>query len=127
MARYKSVLLVDDDEDANFLHSEILKSADFCEKIYEVYNGLEAWEFLTQRRGDEGYFPPNVIFLDIFMPVMDGFEFLERYQELPQDIQASITLVILSSSMDKRDRERAEAFGDVKSYLTKPLRKEIKI
>lgn len=122
MARYKSILLVDDNDADNFLHREVIAEAGFAERVDEVLDGEDAIRFIQEAEADDdGYFPPACIFLDIRMPRMDGFEFLEAFETLPAERRTSTVIIMLTSSMNERDQERAARFESVGGYLQKPL------
>jgi len=120
MAAFKSVLLVDDSRATNFMHRELIREADFAERVDVALDGEEALEFLRSG-GDSEYFPPSVIFLDINMPKMDGFEFLEACKTLPEARRVSLVIVMLTTSLDPGDRTRAMATGMVRDFHNKPL------
>jgi CheY-like chemotaxis protein len=105
MAAFKSVLLVDDSRATNFMHRELIREADFAERIDVALDGEEALDFLRSG-SDSEYFPPSVIFLDINMPKMDGFEFLEACKSLPEGQRGSLVIVMLTTSLDPGDRTR---------------------
>ncbi len=121
MATFKSVLLVDDSRASNFMHREMIREADFAERVDVALDGEEALEFL--RNGDlaSEFFPPSVIFLDINMPRMDGFEFLEACKALPDVQRRSTIIVMVTTSLNPNDRERAIATGMVRDFHSKPL------
>ncbi len=123
MARYKTVLLVDDNDADNLIHREVLEEEEFAERIEVAWNGREALEYLQSQDPDpEGYFPPDIIFLDINMPIMNGFEFLEEYAKLPEAIRKAVVVVMLTSSVNPLDKENAADL--VAGYMTKPLQPE---
>ena len=121
--KLKSILLVDDDENCNFFHKRLLKKLDIVENIYEAMDGEEAIKFLSSDIDGQ---PPNpsIIFLDINMPVMDGWSFLEEYQKLEEGRKAQIVLIMLTTSLNPDDKERAHKHGSVNGFLNKYLSKE---
>lgn len=123
MNKFKSVLLVDDDEATNFLHQVYLKEWDLAEDIYTAMNGQEALDFLESNL-DFRKNKPSLILLDINMPVMNGFEFMEAYAELDATMKASIVVVMLTSSIHPSDKDRAGGVKDLNSFMNKPLTKE---
>src|SRR5688572_4518906 len=123
MAAFKSVLLVDDSRATNFMHRELIRESDFAERVDVALDGEAALEYLRSG-GDSEYFPPSVIFLDINMPKMDGFEFLEACKALPGVQEGSLVIVMLTTSLDPGDRSRALATGMVRDFHNKPLSRE---
>jgi CheY-like chemotaxis protein len=119
MQQYKCILLVDDDLVSSFLNKEILVRYGVTGTIHTAKNGSDALQFI-QGRQNTSEPCPDLILLDINMPVMDGFEFLAEFQKLPASVQESVHIVILTSSSNRVDRDRAEKF-QIKGYLNKPL------
>jgi CheY-like chemotaxis protein len=113
MKQFK-VLLVEDDEITNFL-SETILSALGVTSVFATLNGMEGLTYLTQDC-------PDLILLDIAMPVMDGFEFLE--EKLKTGACPTSKVAMLTSSIRKTDQDKASAFPEVIDYLEKPLSPE---
>lgn len=118
--RFKRILLVDDDQITNFLNENLLKDLNIAEHISVANDGQEALEFIKMNclNGNAPQNCTDIILLDLNMPVMDGFEFLEKYYELSMD--TSIAIFLLTTSSNQRDLERAKNF-DIKGYINKPL------
>ena len=113
------ILLVDDDYDDNLYHKIIIKKMEITESIDEVNNGLEALEYITARMS-----PPELIFLDINMPKMNGWEFLERYKDLDANQKAKTVIMMLSTSANPDEIKRAKEIEEVSGFQTKPLTPE---
>ena len=109
------VLLIDDDATANYLSKELLESMKAAKEIEVAENSLRALKLIAQSS-------PDVIFLDIRMPGIDGFDFLERLKALA--LENKIKVVMLTSSMRPEDRLRAFSYKAVIEYLEKPLTSE---
>lgn len=122
--RLNRILLIDDDRITNFLNETTIKSHGCCETIIVKTDGQKAIDFLKEITTDYEQCP-ELIFLDINMPYVNGWEFLELYKELPQELRSRITIVMLSSSMNKYDKERAENMDEVAEFRNKPLTKKI--
>lgn len=115
----KNVLLIDDDYVTNFINKKMLEMTGLCSSIQIALNGAEALELLKQIILDMKPYP-DIIFLDINMPIMGGFSFLEAFNKLPLLNRANTQIAILSSSDDSQDLARAKTLG-IKHYLTKPV------
>ncbi len=120
--KIECVLLVDDSIPGNFLNKKILNETGKVNNIYEALNGLEALDFL-KKEGKFGHITghPNIIFLDINMPKMNGFEFLEEYSKLDKSLQADIIIIFLTTSNWGKDKLLAMENNFVKDFLQKPL------
>jgi CheY-like chemotaxis protein len=129
------ILLIDDDEPTNFLHRITLEAAGCTRYIRVAQSGQEALDYLVacgSRPGADGPtkgagedFPrPDLIFLDINMPAMDGWEFLERYRLLPTERKADIVLIMLTTSLNPDDEVRTRAIPEVAGFENKPLGQE---
>ncbi len=110
------VLLVDDEPTNNFIHKILLEKSEFAKEIAQVESGSEALEFLRNR-------VPDLILLDLNMPALSGWDFLDRFERyISNNVKPCI--VILSSSLDPKDHEKANLNSDVTAFLTKPLKVE---
>lgn len=114
------ILLVDDDNDDNFYHEIIIKEMDIVNKIDTAKNGIEAMAYLE----NETINPPDLIFLDLNMPKMNGWEFLEAYKNLSMAQKAKVLIIILTTSANPDDIKRAKEIQDVTGFESKPLSKE---
>jgi CheY-like chemotaxis protein len=126
MQKIKNVLLVDDDFASNYLTEVIIKDINFAGQVYSVRDGKAALDFMKQHclpLQQENSACPDLILLDINMPVMDGFEFLEEYEKMPIDKKESIYIILLTTSTNIRDVEKAKKYK-VTAYLEKPLSEE---
>ncbi len=117
------ILLVDDDSITNMMHTRVIERSGRARAIEVATDGLSALEIL-KRDLENGDPLPELIFLDINMPRMGGFEFLEHYAKLSIAPDAPLIIVMLSTSLLKADHDRAEADPNVHSFSDKPLRLE---
>jgi CheY-like chemotaxis protein len=120
MAFFKSILLVDDDEATNFYHRIMLEEWGVVENTYTCMHGRMALDFI-QTHPTFRLEHPSLILLDINMPVMNGFEFLEEYAKLDDSLKATHILFMLTTSLHQRDIDRASNIDDLKGYFNKPL------
>lgn len=118
------VLLIDDDEATNFYHTIILEEESTGVHIQSVKSAEEGLDFLLCK-GDYAALPrPGIIFLDINMPGMNGWDFLVKYDKLSQEILERSIVVMLSTSNNPDDIERAAKIHVVKEFVNKPLTSE---
>lgn len=122
MKRYNNVLLIDDDQVSCFINNKMLKAFGIADRVHTVHNGQEALHFIKENCHNRNAYP-ELILLDLHMPVMNGFEFIEDMMKLPLDGQPVPQVVILTSSSNPVDREKADNLP-VKGYINKPLRYE---
>ncbi|WP_026956697.1 response regulator [Algoriphagus vanfongensis] len=115
-----NILLVDDDIALNFVHRKILQKAGVAFDVISKEDAEDGILYLKDRIKLELSLP-DLIFLDINMPGMDGWEFLEEYRKLDKTIRDQSVLVMLSSSLDPEDRILANSYQEVASFIIKPL------
>jgi CheY-like chemotaxis protein len=116
------ILIIDDDPIANYLHQLVIRKLKLNAEILVHKNGSEALKFLLECL-NEGQASPQLILIDINMPVMDGFDFLTEYKKLLFSNHSKVQLVALTTSTVPRDLEKMKSFG-VTNYITKPLNQE---
>lgn len=120
MKQINTVLLVDDDFATNYLHKMVIEEHGAFKNIAEAYDGQEAIDYLTTEV--DGVYPrPDMIFLDINMPRMDGWEFLDAYAGLPEECKGGAVIAMLTTSLNPDDRERSQKYDCVKCFENKPL------
>ena len=114
----KAVLIDDSDIDL-FIQRRFLEVYNFSQQLVLYRSAEEALNWLKMLNGEA---PPDVIFLDLNMPDVDGFSFLENFDELPQIVRDKAKIVVLTSSNNKKDKEQAFANKNVIQFITKPLK-----
>lgn len=125
--KYKNVMLIDDNELDNFINQKIIEANFFAEKVYLNTSAISAFEFLKNlnlNANIAGKLMPEVIFIDINMPMIDGFQFIEQFLTLPGIILEGTKLVILTSSINPEDKRKAMNYKFDINFMNKPLNDE---
>lgn len=120
---FKSVAIIDDDKIFQLMIKKTIGQIETLEDIYTFSDGKEAIDYFGNYSSDITMLP-DVIFLDINMPNMNGWEFLEAYFLLEPNLAKKSTIYIVSSSIDPDDLLKAKASNEVSDYLVKPLKIE---
>lgn len=115
----KIVWLIDDQEMAVFLTAHTLRINKFTSNIRSFTNAKEALAELKACTNTNLF--PDIIFLDLEMPLVDGWGFLEVYRKFPKEVKQRCTLYILSSSIDEEDINKSKLYEEVRDFLNKPL------
>ena len=112
------VLLVDDSDSTNYVNEKIVNRANITNKVVAKESGMDALEYLKTTCDNEY---PELIFLDINMPGMNGWEFLEAYEKLEKRNNGLLVVVMLTTSLNPDDRTKAVRLGYVGDFINKPL------
>ncbi|WP_214610317.1 response regulator [Zobellia barbeyronii] len=120
ITKIRSVCIIDDDPIFIYGTKRIMNEADFTDEILVFNDGQEAFDALKAitEKGDE---LPSMIFLDINMPIMTGWEFLDEFIKMPNNNSENIIIYIISSSVDPRDIARIQQYKIVNNYILKPI------
>jgi CheY-like chemotaxis protein len=121
--KYRTVMLIDDNEIDNLINQKMIEAASVTENIYTHTGAKSAIEFLKNMEKLEmaDQVLPDVIFLDIDMPLMDGFQFLDEFEKLTNIAKKKCKIVMLTSSINPQDFNRSKKYENVRLYLNKPL------
>jgi len=125
--KYYAVMLIDDNEIDNLINQKMIEAASITEHIFTHTGARSAIEFLRNiekisKIAQEVL--PDVIFLDIDMPLMDGFQFLDEFEKLNEDTKKKCKIVMLTSSINPQDVNKSKKYSYVKKYINKPLSQE---
>ncbi|MEO6521116.1 MAG: response regulator [Mucilaginibacter sp.] len=114
-----TVCVVDDDEIYVYGIKKLINLKQLCPNLIEFRNGKDAIEFLMNPENNDQL--PDVIFLDITMPIMDGWDFMDNYAKIKPQLSKKITVYMVSSSINDEDIKRAKAIADITDYVVKPV------
>jgi CheY-like chemotaxis protein len=119
----RCIMLVDDNQDDNFFHEREINKNNLATIVIAKNTGMEALEYLKSKK-DITHMQPDLIFLDINMPGMNGWEFLKKYSRLDKRLQSNVLIIMLTTSDNPDDEARSKTWNFVSDYITKPLTKE---
>jgi two-component system, chemotaxis family, chemotaxis protein CheY len=122
-SRVPIIALVDDDKIFQLTASKTLKATAITDRILQFENGEQALRFLRDNTAHADQLP-DYIFLDINMPMIDGWMFLDDYENIKANFPKPINIYMVSSSIDTRDVERAKRNSNVKDYIVKPVTRD---
>ncbi|MDH5602292.1 MAG: response regulator [Cyclobacteriaceae bacterium] len=121
------VMLIDDNEIDNLINQKTIEASNFAKNIYVHSSAKSAIEFLRNVEKIKDLAEqvlPDIIFLDIDMPLMDGFQFMDEFNKLSNETKSKSKVIILTSSVNPQDMNKSMNYESVMKYLTKPLTQE---
>ena len=125
--KFYTVMLIDDNEIDNLINQKMIEAANITEHIFTHTGARSAIEFLKNIEKVDDVAKkilPDVIFLDIDMPLMDGFQFLDEFDKLSDGTKSKCKIVMLTSSINPQDVNKSKEYSYVKKYINKPLSQE---
>ncbi len=123
---YHTIMLIDDNEIDNLINQKMIEASAITEIIYTHTGAKSAIEFLRniEKLNVANQVLPDLIFLDIDMPLMDGFQFLDEFEKFGELVKKKCKIVMLTSSINPQDFNRSKKYLNVKLYINKPLTQE---
>ncbi len=121
MKQINTIFLIDDDTLTNYLNQTIIRRVGYSKEIHAFDKPVFALSALQQITGSDDAPFPEMILLDVNMPNMNGWDFLEEYEKLPVQVIAKTKVYIVSSSINDRDIEKSKAYKTVSGFISKPL------
>jgi CheY-like chemotaxis protein len=117
------VVLIDDNNVVNFINRRTMESCSFSDSIVEYTSAKKALRFLNEAAKHPEQIP-DLIFLDIKMQLMNGFEFLENFIKLPASVKGKAKIIMLTSSLLETDKQHALQYESVVAFLNKPITRD---
>jgi CheY-like chemotaxis protein len=120
--KFETVMIIDDNAIDLYITKRLIIKNNFGKKVLEYAAAEEALKYLKDHQESQ-YMLPQIIFIDIYMPVMSGFEFMEAYDKLPNLLKKNCMVFIISSSIDESDIARSIKDKNITAFQVKPISK----
>ena len=121
--KFEKVMIIDDNVIDLYITKRLVIKNNFGKKVLEFAAADEALQYLQDHQEEQSLLP-QIIFLDIYMPVMSGFEFMEAYDKLPASLKTNCMIYIISSTIDENDIARSNKDKNITAFKVKPITKE---
>lgn len=121
--KYNKIMIIDDNEIDRYISIAILRNNNFSKDILEFDGGLKAIEYLENNKDHLDQLP-DIIFLDLYMPLVDGFQFMELYEKIEFGSEKKCKIYMVSSSIDDEDILRTKSNENFTAFLSKPITAE---
>ena len=122
LTKFETIMIIDDNTIDLYITSRVIQKNNIARKVLEYTCALDAIDYLKQNAKNKSVLP-NLIFVDIYMPLMSGFEFIQAYSKLPFDLKMHCRVFMVSSTIDDKDISRACADKHVNAFHEKPITK----
>lgn len=119
----KKLMIVDDDTLSIYLNKITIEQTNMASICETFDNGLDAINFIKKNTNNPNSLP-DIILLDLFMPIMDGWQFINEYNSFKEKLSKEIQIFIVSSSISPDDISRSKSYNSIKDYIIKPITKE---
>lgn len=119
MKKYKKLVFIDDDKATNYFHNIIIKNAEICEEAIFFESAQDALVYFEELIEKEEFEMPEYIFLDINMPVMNGWQFIAEFEKF--NIKHPLFIIMLTTSLNRSDQEKADEMELISEFWNKPL------
>lgn len=121
--KFENVMIIDDNNIDLYITKRLIIKTNFGKKVLEYDDGAEALKYLQENQDNIPELP-KIIFIDIYMPGMSGFEFMESYDLLSDTVKKYCKVYIISSTIDEHDIERSRQDNNLTAFQVKPISKE---
>ncbi len=122
--KLSKVLLIDDDRPTNFFHEMIIRKKEFSESVFAYRGVSEAMTYLNSIV-ENGEAFPDLIFLDLNMPGLDGWDFIEAFKRLDSPLKSFTKIIVLTTTVSPREKKRALGIPEILDFKNKPLSSEL--